>query len=372
MNLKTINFLAPVLALVVLASCGSKKEGIKISGQITNPIADAQVIVSQYTVSGLEPIDTLEVDESGVFSEYFVVKEPSFFKVNVQGRRFFSLVLNGTEKKVNIEIDIEDQSIPPVVEGSPETQHILAFDRMIQGMKEDQELLNQQAMEARRSGDDAEFKAVSDEFMTLFENFNGQLKDYALDAAPSLAVFYGISVLKPEDHMPFFKQLSEIYSKELPDHFFTKDLNTSVNYLSKLSVGVEAPEISLPNPDGEIITLSSLRGNYVLIDFWAGWCRPCRMENPNVLRMYKQYSDKNFEILGVSLDRNRESWVKAIEADGLIWKHVSDLKYFNSEAAQEYQIQSIPATYLIDPEGKIIAKGLRGPSLEAKLKEIFG
>jgi thiol-disulfide isomerase/thioredoxin len=109
----------------------------------------------------------------------------------------------------------------------------------------------------------------------------------------------------------------------------------------------------------------------VLIDFWAAWCKPCRQENPNVVRLYSQYNSKGFEVFGVSLDRTREDWVKAIADDKLTWTHVSDLMYFNSAAAELYQIQAIPATYLIDPDGKIIGKDLRGPSLEAKLAELF-
>ena len=109
----------------------------------------------------------------------------------------------------------------------------------------------------------------------------------------------------------------------------------------------------------------------MLIDFWAAWCKPCRQENPNVVRLYNQYNSKGFEVFGVSLDRSREDWVKAIADDRLTWTQVSDLQYFNSAAATLYQIQAIPATYLVDPDGKIIAKDLRGPSLEAKLAELF-
>ncbi len=109
----------------------------------------------------------------------------------------------------------------------------------------------------------------------------------------------------------------------------------------------------------------------VLIDFWAAWCRPCRQENPNVVRLYNKYRNENFEILGVSLDRTDRAWRKAIADDGLEWIHVSDLSYFNTKAAKDYQVSSIPQTFLIDPEGNIVAKGLRGPTLEAKLKELF-
>ncbi|MEO1255597.1 MAG: TlpA disulfide reductase family protein, partial [Bacteroidota bacterium] len=139
-----------------------------------------------------------------------------------------------------------------------------------------------------------------------------------------------------------------------------------------LAIGKTAPEISLQNPQGEEISLSSLRGNYVLVDFWAAWCRPCRAENPNLVRAYQKYQDENFEIMQVSLDRTRDKWLTAIQQDGLPWIHVSDLKFWRSQAALDYQVSAIPASFLIDPEGKIIAKNLRGVLLEAKLKEIFG
>lgn len=109
----------------------------------------------------------------------------------------------------------------------------------------------------------------------------------------------------------------------------------------------------------------------MLVDFWASWCGPCRQENPNVVKMYNKFKDKNFEILGVSLDQSKDKWVAAIEKDGLVWKHISDLKGWQSAGGQAYQVSSIPATYLLDKEGKIIAKNLRGAALEKKLEEIL-
>jgi thiol-disulfide isomerase/thioredoxin len=119
------------------------------------------------------------------------------------------------------------------------------------------------------------------------------------------------------------------------------------------------------------VKLSSLQGKYVLVDFWAKWCGPCRQENPNVVRLYNRYKDKGFTVYGVSLDRNKTDWLKAIEEDKLTWTHVSDLKYWQSDAAKLYNITAIPFSLLLDPDGKIIAKNLRGPSLEKKLEEIF-
>jgi len=139
-----------------------------------------------------------------------------------------------------------------------------------------------------------------------------------------------------------------------------------------IGIGSTPPPIRLPQPDGSPFEWKSLKGKVVLLDFWASWCRPCRIENPNVVRLYEKYKDQGFEILGVSLDNNRGQWLKAIEQDKLSWEHVSDLNGWRSEAAQDYYVRAIPATFLLDQEGKIIAKNLRGPSLERKLAEMLG
>jgi thiol-disulfide isomerase/thioredoxin len=146
------------------------------------------------------------------------------------------------------------------------------------------------------------------------------------------------------------------------------DMNKNVTF----TPGGAAPELSGATPEGGTFALSQLRGKYVLIDFWASWCGPCRKENPNVVANYNKYKSKGFEILGVSLDKNAEAWKKAIADDGLTWKHISDLKGWSSDHARLYSVSSIPQTLLLDKEGKIIQRNLRGEQLAAKLKEIFG
>ena len=158
------------------------------------------------------------------------------------------------------------------------------------------------------------------------------------------------------------------------DEYYAK-INTRVHQEKpkegRVDVGGMAPEISLPAPDGKTIALTSLKGKYVLVDFWASWCGPCRHENPNVVAVYKKYKDKNFAILGVSLDNNKGNWEKAIKDDELSWNQVSDLKGWNSEAARAYGVQSIPFNYLLDPTGKIIARDLRGDALDAMLSKVI-
>ncbi len=136
-------------------------------------------------------------------------------------------------------------------------------------------------------------------------------------------------------------------------------------------VGKQAPDLVLPDPSGNEIALSSFRGKYVLVDFWASWCGPCRQENPNVVKAYNEFKDKNFAVLGVSLDKEKEAWQQAIAQDKLTWTHVSDLKFWNSKAVDVFQFQGIPFNVLVDPQGKIIAQELRGPDLENALAQVL-
>lgn len=151
-----------------------------------------------------------------------------------------------------------------------------------------------------------------------------------------------------------------------------KNLSNYIAYMKVGSIGSQALDFTQADPDGNPIKLSSFKGKYVLVDFWASWCRPCRVENPNVVKAFEKFKDKNFTVLGVSLDSNKEAWLKAIEADNLKWPHVSDLKQWNNEVAAMYHVTSIPQNFLIGPDGKILAKDLRGEDLEKKLCELLG
>ena len=180
-----------------------------------------------------------------------------------------------------------------------------------------------------------------------------------------------VDILNTKTDIAYYNKLTKglkAYSENSMVNSFIKSTENAKN----LEVGGLAPEIELPSPEGKPIKLSSTRGNYVLIDFWASWCRPCRAENPNNVKLYKKYHDKGFEIYGVSLDKSKDAWLKAISDDELTWIHVSDLKFWQSEGARTYNVRGIPHTVLLDKEGKIIATGLRGKSLEDKLAELFG
>lgn len=173
-----------------------------------------------------------------------------------------------------------------------------------------------------------------------------------------------------EQHAGLYKLIRDALIGKWPENEFVQHLDSRLR--TTLLPGMEAPDIEMTDTQGNIRHLSDLRGKVVLIDFWASWCRPCRMENPNVVRLYRLYHYKGFEVFSVSLDNNRDAWLKAIEDDHLTWpNHVSDLRGWSSAAGRLYGIQSIPATVLLDRDGKVLARNLRGQELENKLKEIF-
>lgn len=160
-------------------------------------------------------------------------------------------------------------------------------------------------------------------------------------------------------------------SPSLNDSPYVKDLDAIIRQLENVEIGKEAPAFSLPDTSGQVVALSDFKGKYVLLDFWASWCPPCRKENPNVVEAFRKYKDKNFTVVGISLDNDKKRWIDAINADSLTWTHLSDLKYWDSEIPALYGVRGIPANVLINPDGKIVAKNITGEELQNTLKNIL-
>ncbi len=214
----------------------------------------------------------------------------------------------------------------------------------------------------------------------------GQMKSFIEKSMPSyvglVAMEDFMAIYKEKADLPFIEAMIKRFGDE--DDYARKFIGEFDDYKNKLvaqkenqqnrtkiEIGAKAPDFQLPDVNGKNVSLSDFKGKYVLVDFWASWCGPCRRENPNVVKAYKKYHDAGFEVLGVSLDKNKDKWIRAIQKDRLTWTHVSDLSYWNSKVVGLYGINGIPYTLLLDKTGTIIGMNLRGRKLEAKLAEVI-
>lgn len=350
-------------------SSGSDAAPVVLEGKVNHPVANEPVLLEEIGPAEVATIDTLRVAGDSTFRYELGGVEPGFYRINFYGRQYVNLILDDESLHVTADGDRPDGLAK--VEGSTDTDHFNAVNEIMQNMQTQINDMNADYLKARADGDTETMSEIEQQYQQIEEQNSAKIKNKIKEMGTSLAVFYAVNYLDAEQEFSFLKALADTFQVARPDSRYTQQFVEQVNSLSQLAVGMPAPDIALPNPEGDTVRLSSLRGKYVMIDFWAAWCKPCRMENPNVVRLYDQYKDKGFEIYGVSLDRTKDAWVEAIADDNLTWKQVSDLKYFNSEAAALYNINAIPATVLLDREGKIIAKNLRGQALEAKLAEIF-
>ena len=374
MNFRNLN--VAFLAFFAFASCTQgqngksieKKQNVVLQGKIENP-STGNIVLEEIQNNQVVPIDTFSLAGDNTFKETLKVTEPGFYRLNLYGQQYVTLVLDNEDVKIVADMN---SSVPPKVEGSEDTNYLEEINRIVQGNQQQVRALEEQFLEARKNDEQARMKALQEEYMALEDAKREKVKNAMRGMNSSIAQIYGVNYLDKEGDFPFLDSLATRLKKDIPESKYVKDFTQGVDAMRATVVGQIAPEISLPNPEGEVKKLSDLRGNIVMIDFWAAWCGPCRRENPNVVKVYEKYKDKGFEIYGVSLDRKKEDWVKAIEKDNLTWTQVSDLSYFNSEAARAYSVNAIPATVLLDKEGRIIARNLRGEALEQKLAEIFG
>ncbi len=375
MKYKQLLYLFIVSTLV--AACGGNARKFVIVGSI-NEMPEQTVMLEQLSANDIISIvDSQRSDKHGKFEISGISPEPGLYRLHFSQNRFILLSIDKGTIKVNSDWNtIENYTIS----GSPGSESIRTFIGSIREHLIDINTMTLVLDSLKAQRRDSMLAVAQKDFQDMQFHFTEFVERYADTTRYEPNAIFASRMLNTATEASYLELFSQSINRRFPatkmtkdylefySHFSNKTHQTKPTPSGHIDVGSQAPEISMASPDGKMNTLSSLKGKYVLLDFWASWCRPCRNENPNVVAAYQKYKDKNFTVFSVSLDNKKEDWEKAIKDDKLTWTNVSDLKGWSSEAGKLYGIQSIPFNFLIDPTGKIVAHDLRGDQLEAFLQ----
>jgi len=312
-------------------------------------------------------VDSAFLNENSEFKFSRSSYEPNFYTIAVGSKPFLFIVKNGDQ--VNFSTDCADPTNTYRVDGSEESDKLRQLNAIAGKYARIMSEINGR-YSALVTAKPAAKDSLNNIFLPAFEKnedaYEVDALKFAAENKDNLAGFYAVTTINDSNKKhegQLIKYADEIKSK-FPVNGAVQSFVKRMLAAEPVSVGHKAPDFELPTPDGKRVKLSDIKGKYVLLDFWASWCAPCRAENPNVVKRYNEFKDKGFSIISVSLDDNKQAWEKAIKDDKLAWTHVSELKKWDGKVTQAYKVDGIPASFLLDTEGNIIAKNLAGEELE--------
>ncbi len=385
MTTRTLRFFSALIVILVLASCAGKKHqtqnknGFELKGKLDFSNGE-QLYLEEMGPQGVRVVDTANVNANGEFSFENYTPSFGFYRLRISDANFAVLVLDSAQKVV-VGGDARNLGNLFTVEGSEDSRLFVKVNNSIRTsyQKRDSVTRYYQALANLNKNDKGKIQHLADEAEMAYRAQAKALNNYLIGIvsqnAASLVAVVALQQLSPElsndGYLSLYRQVDQAFEKKHPGALQTKLFHENVESMYKTVIGAPAPEFLFESPDGKRTGPSSFKGKVLLLDFWASWCHPCREESPNMVKLYKKYHSKGLEILGVSLDKDKDKWEAAISADKLDWSHVSDLGEWQSKAVKLYSISSIPYTYLIDKEGVIVAKGLRADSLDLRLAKLL-
>ncbi len=355
------------LVIVGFTSCGPKNQ-YKIVGSITG-IDSGLVYLQKRDAGEWKVIDSSEL-VSGKFNLKGTIESPELWYLSVKDARVYvPLFVENSTITVDILADSLDGT---VIKGSLSQGVYEDYLKQMKPIEDEMNAIYNDYKNASAAGDEVAIAAADSMYEVVEARQKEQILVFAKENNSSVVAPYLIFRNAYMFDLPALEEAALAMDTALNNSTYLMELNKQVAILKAVEIGQPAPDFTQADTAGNPLTLSSLKGNVLLIDFWASWCGPCRAENPNVVEAWKKYHDKGFDILGVSLDKNRDKWLEAIKADGLTWYQVSDLQYWNNEVSNLYGVRSIPSNILLNQDGIIIGRNLRGQDLLKKLEELFG
>ncbi len=358
-------FLVLILGIALFA-CTQKQHGFKIEVKLDG--ADGQILLEQRGKGEWIAIDTADIiDNVAVLTGE--VEFPSEYYLSVIGKRPKTMIFveNG---KITVSGHADSLNLVKVTGSATHDEYLKVYNQINSATEEYMDVYRQ-AREAGQAGDTAKSRTLMEQVYDIYNSIGVMQEDFIKNNPASYISPYFLSRIQYEKEVEQLDSLLNILDPKMDVVPSVVDLKERVELLKKLAVGKTAPDFVMNDPDGNPVRFSDIysENEVTLLDFWAAWCGPCRAENPNVVAVFNEYKDKGFTVFGVSLDRTKEDWLKAISDDGLTWTHVSDLAYWNNAAAQMYAVNSIPSSLLVDKTGTIIAKNKRGDELRAAVAE---
>lgn len=351
------------LCLIILASC-SNKDSFTVEGKFQNAVPQSKVYLYGILNSNSVPIDSTVLSDEGEFKFTKATKGVDFFKVGANRNEYVIIAKNGDEIKLSA--DLNDEAMSYALSGADEAdklQEYNTFHNKITAKMAAIQASFEKQVDANPDKRDMIAEQLRPEMAKTTEELINFILKFAKENPKSLTSFYAMNSLSPSEYEKEFIEYSDNIKSNFNDNAAVTEFLVRMAKLKTVQVGQQAPAFSMTTIDGKTVNLADFKGKYVLLDFWASWCMPCRQENPNVLKAYNTYKDKNFTVFGLSLDKDPKAWAQAVAADGLTWTHASELKDFEGPTVRLYQIEAIPSSFLLDPNGKIIAKNLRGEEL---------
>lgn len=360
------------LALASITSQAQISDIVTIKGKLANKGTFTMIYLDTLSQRGSEDYAAAPIADDGKFELKAPVSKTNIYKLRLEENNYLMLILSPGEN-VTLSTTGEKLGVDANISGSKHTEFLYELIRNLHVYDLKRDSLNSVYNTIQTSPSRDSLSTIVIASFMQNDSLQKVMLVKEFEANPvSLAWIFVQDKFDMSNDFPIIDMLERNLYSNYPYNTYIQQYHTQVESERKTAVGSPAPDITLSDPEGTLRSLSSLKGKVVLIDFWASWCGPCRKENPNVVKAYAKYHDKGFEVFSVSLDKDRESWLKAIAMDKLTWpNHVSDLKYWKSEGALAYGVTSIPYTVLIDRQGKIVAKKLRGEALEAKLEQLL-